>query len=352
MRARRRCLDAPARARHAAACPGRRARILPATRSRGSPTGSVSRSPDRHSALGDAATRRASSSRCCRGCARAASARWRRPSGLPGADRGDRQAAPGRLGTSRSEAPAPLDAERSLQRIDSYPYRHRVRDVMSAPAEFVARRHVVGDALARMADERISSLSSASQAGEQLPLPAETGIVTERDVMRRWPARRRRAWHAGREHRHPSAGHGAGGGVRLSCDRPHEPAQDPPSGCDDETAASSAHCRPATCCGCAPRGSSRSATRSSRPPTCTRSAAPGPSCRASPRALLAEGLSGREIAALISHQVGALTRQAAVLAEQRMREDGQGSRRAPMRSPCSAPPAAARACWPWTRTTP
>ena len=40
--------------------------------------------------------------------------------------------------------------------------------------------------------------------------------------------------------------------------------------------------------------------------------------------LLGEGLSGIEIAALISHQVRALTQRAAVLAEQRLREDGHG----------------------------
>ena len=41
-------------------------------------------------------------------------------------------------------------------------------------------------------------------------------------------------------------------------------------------------------------------------------------------ALLAEGLSARDIAAVISREVGALTRQAAVLAERRMRDDGKG----------------------------
>ena len=41
-------------------------------------------------------------------------------------------------------------------------------------------------------------------------------------------------------------------------------------------------------------------------------------------ALLAEGLAARDIAAVISREVGALTRQAAVLAERRMRDDGKG----------------------------
>jgi CBS domain-containing protein len=42
------------------------------------------------------------------------------------------------------------------------------------------------------------------------------------------------------------------------------------------------------------------------------------------KALVQEGLSGRDIAAVISRELGALTRQAAVLAERRMREAGKG----------------------------
>jgi DNA polymerase-3 subunit epsilon/CBS domain-containing protein len=40
--------------------------------------------------------------------------------------------------------------------------------------------------------------------------------------------------------------------------------------------------------------------------------------------LLAEGVSGREIAALVSHELAALTRRAAQLAETRMKMDGEG----------------------------
>ena len=45
--------------------------------------------------------------------------------------------------------------------------------------------------------------------------------------------------------------------------------------------------------------------------------------------LMREGLSGREIAAVISREVGAMTHRAAVLAEGRMRDEGQG------RPPCA-----------------
>ena len=81
------------------------------------------------------------------------------------------------------EAPR-RDTERMLGHIDSYPYRHRIRDVMSAPAKFVAPQTSIGSALQIMARERISSLYVAAGDTEQPPQPAETGIVTERDVLR------------------------------------------------------------------------------------------------------------------------------------------------------------------------
>ncbi len=46
-------------------------------------------------------------------------------------------------------------------------------------------------------------------------------------------------------------------------------------------------------------------------------------------ALVAEGVSGRDVAAVISRELGALTRRAAVLAERKMAADGQGN------PPCS-----------------
>ncbi|HEU4381781.1 MAG TPA: DUF294 nucleotidyltransferase-like domain-containing protein [Hyphomicrobiaceae bacterium] len=76
------------------------------------------------------------------------------------------------------------DTERMLGRIDSYPYRHRIRDVMSAPAKFIAAQTSIGAALQTMARERVSSLFVAAGDAEHPPRPAETGIVTERDVLR------------------------------------------------------------------------------------------------------------------------------------------------------------------------
>ncbi|MCC6780896.1 MAG: CBS domain-containing protein [Hyphomicrobiales bacterium] len=85
-----------------------------------------------------------------------------------------------------AEAPARVDSERTLGRIDSYPYRHRTRDVMHAPPQFVDGGMSVSAALGRMISERISSLYVAAGAEFDPPVlvAAQTGIVTERDILR------------------------------------------------------------------------------------------------------------------------------------------------------------------------
>ena len=83
------------------------------------------------------------------------------------------------------EAPSRVDAERTLARIDSYPYRHRVRDVMRSPARFLAADVALGDALKRMIAEQISSLFVHPPGRDDAAWRAsDTGIVTERDIMR------------------------------------------------------------------------------------------------------------------------------------------------------------------------
>ncbi len=67
----------------------------------------------------------------------------------------------------------------ALARIDSYPYRHRVLDVMHAPAKTVTATMPLKDVLAMLINERISSVFVA---------PSDTndawGILTERDILR------------------------------------------------------------------------------------------------------------------------------------------------------------------------
>jgi CBS domain-containing protein len=74
-----------------------------------------------------------------------------------------------------------IGADKVLSRLDSYPYRHRVRDVMSAPIRNIAPDASLQEALTAMVAARISSLFVASS---KAPPSDSAGIVTERDMMR------------------------------------------------------------------------------------------------------------------------------------------------------------------------
>jgi DNA polymerase-3 subunit epsilon/CBS domain-containing protein len=64
--------------------------------------------------------------------------------------------------------------------LDSYPYRHRVSDVMTSPPVHAAVGESVREALARMVDAQISSLFVGPPGAPASGL----GIVTERDILR------------------------------------------------------------------------------------------------------------------------------------------------------------------------
>jgi CBS domain-containing protein len=70
------------------------------------------------------------------------------------------------------------DSNRALEQIDSFPYRHRVSEVMSAPISTAKSRDTLVSACRTMADKGISSLVIVDDQGKPL------GIVTERDVLR------------------------------------------------------------------------------------------------------------------------------------------------------------------------
>jgi DNA polymerase-3 subunit epsilon/CBS domain-containing protein len=72
---------------------------------------------------------------------------------------------------------------RSFIAVDPYAYRHRVADLMSAPVVAVRGSVTVGEAMALMLERRISS-AFVSEAGEPGGRLADYGIVTERDLMR------------------------------------------------------------------------------------------------------------------------------------------------------------------------
>ncbi len=71
----------------------------------------------------------------------------------------------------------PADETRALARLDSFPYRHRVRDVMSTPPIFAPPDMTVREAVRELIEKRVSSVFVRAASGM-------TGIVTERDVLR------------------------------------------------------------------------------------------------------------------------------------------------------------------------
>lgn len=78
---------------------------------------------------------------------------------------------------SRPQAPV-------FQSVDPYAYRHRVGSLMSNPAVVVTSGQTMRQAIELMVTRKISSLL-VSDAGEPNRPVADYGIVTERDVMRR-----------------------------------------------------------------------------------------------------------------------------------------------------------------------
>ena len=83
---------------------------------------------------------------------------------------------------------APLQRETTnggaASRIETYAYRHRAGDIMNSPPKLIRRGTTIGSALDTMARERISSLFVIDKIDNDPPLPHRIGIVTERDVLR------------------------------------------------------------------------------------------------------------------------------------------------------------------------
>ena len=82
------------------------------------------------------------------------------------------------------EQPGQNDAGRADQRIDSYPYRHRISDVMRAPAKFTESGASLESVIAQMMKEKISSLYMKPPGAGDPPRALDCGIITERDVLR------------------------------------------------------------------------------------------------------------------------------------------------------------------------
>ncbi len=86
---------------------------------------------------------------------------------------------------SPGEAPAAwlelgvTPAAGALARVDSYPYRHRVRDVMATPPQMIAPESDLGAALQALVTRKISSLFVTP-----IKPDGPHGIITERDILR------------------------------------------------------------------------------------------------------------------------------------------------------------------------
>lgn len=66
---------------------------------------------------------------------------------------------------------------------DAYAYRHRVRDIMSSPPMLLPATTLLSDALQQMTDAQCSSVFVLN-ASDEKPSIANCGILTERDVLR------------------------------------------------------------------------------------------------------------------------------------------------------------------------
>jgi DNA polymerase-3 subunit epsilon/CBS domain-containing protein len=236
----------------------------------------------------------------------------------------DHPGAPSRAGWAQPTAAA-VSPMAGAAPIDSEPYRHRVSTAMTTPPLFTLPDVPMRAALARMTGERVSSLFVHPGEGARPVWPGDVGIVTERDVMRAL------ARDGGAALDHP---------VSDVASRPlHAVPADALAflavarmnrlgirhlGVTDEQghvigALSARDLLRVRGEGAISLGDEIDDAQSV--PELARAWSGLPHVAA---ALLADDMSARQVAAVISTQVHSLTARAAVLAEQRMRDAGQG----------------------------
>ncbi len=231
-----------------------------------------------------------------------------------------------RAGWVTPDTRSDLAAERTLGRIDAYPYRHRVRDVMSKPPLTIAATNTLGDALTRLIHDRISSLFVVPPDSDPGKVASSVaGIITERDILRALAV----------------AGEGA---LKLGLDQfASKPLAVIPADAFVYRAIGRMNRLKIRHLGVTDEAGHLVGALSARDLLRLRAGeavslgdeidqandvhalglawAKLPHVAAS---LLAESVPVRDIAAIISRELGAMTRQAAVIAEQRMREAGLG----------------------------
>jgi DNA polymerase-3 subunit epsilon/CBS domain-containing protein len=207
-------------------------------------------------------------------------------------------------------------------KIDSYPYRHRVRDVMTAPAKFVAPDALLGDVLRSMGEARVSSFFVAFAEPSN---PENTGILTERDAMRCVARHGAEALGvcAGAIASRPLANVSADDLMFVAMARMNRLKLRHLGVVDDTRRIVGALSARDLLRQRAEEAVALGDEISTAADTIAlgRAWAKLPEVAAS---LGGEGLSGRETAVLISHQLAALTARAAALAEQRLLSEGAG----------------------------
>ncbi len=207
-------------------------------------------------------------------------------------------------------------------RLDPEPFRRRVADLMSSPPLFVEPRAMLGEALATLAGQQISALF----IGDADAATGDVGIITERDVLR------------------AIARDGAGALARPVDDYASRPVLTVPEGAFAYRAVARmarANIRHLAVVGeddgrvvgaLSQRDLLRLRAQSAAilgdgVDTATSIAGLGQVWARLPavaRALTDEGLPAHEVSAIVAREVGALTRRATVLAEERMAAAGLG----------------------------
>ena len=232
-----------------------------------------------------------------------------------------------RAGWLEPVAPASrADAERTLARIDAYPYRHRVRDLMSAPPVAVAAATPLREVMKTITERRISSAFVTERTGDRDALEeATTGIVTERDILR------------------AITGTGARALDRPIGDFMSRPLATIPADAFIYRAIGRMSRLRIRHLGVVDDGGDLVGAVSARDLLRLRAedvvslgdeideaenvnglGAAWAKLPMVTRALIEEGIDARDIAQVISREIGALTRKAAIIAEQRMREADRG----------------------------
>ena len=209
----------------------------------------------------------------------------------------------------------------SCARIDSYPYRHRAGDIMAA-ARFIAPGASISDALAEMTKNRISSLFVGPAGG----VPRDIGIITERDIMRVLAAdgAAALAQRVERAMSQPLATVPAEAFAYLAVSRMNRLKVRHLGVTDEDGKVVGALSARDLLRLPAEGGVQLGDTIDQAQDVHGLGLAWGHAARVAAD-LTHEGLSGREIAGVISREVGAMTHRAAVLAERRMMDSGKGA---------------------------